>query len=94
MTYVATAVVSALVVFVVFAAVMAPRHWEWYQENKRLTEQLRIRTEERDHYKQLVAPFKWGPQPDEVKIKTPIYGDTNFDPGPIEHRFDDIMDGE
>jgi len=95
--YIIGAIAGSLVTFVVFAAYMAPKHWEWYHDLKYTKEQLRIRTEERDHYKQLAAPSDWGTQPDyEPRIISPkrnAWDDVEVKPGPIEHRFDDILEG-
>ena len=95
MIYVATAVIAGLAVFIGFVVVMAPRHWEVYHENIKLTEQLRQRTEERDHYKSLVRPNEWGtvaqheagikPKKDKVWV--------DVEQGDIHFQFDDIKDG-
>ena len=94
MMFVLGMVAGAAIALVAFVAYMAPKHWDWYQQNVTLKESLRKAIERGDHYKSLTNSIEWGPQPATVKIKTPIYGDSNFDPGPIEHRFDDIMDGD
>ncbi len=91
----ALGLVSGVVVtFIGFVVVMAPRHWDWYQQNKELEKKLRHATEERDHYMDMAYPPEWGPvQSHEDRIKPTRRTFDDVDPGPIEHRFDDIMDG-
>jgi len=94
MTFALGMAAGALITFVVFSAFMAPKHWDWYHDLKHTKEQLRIRTEEREHYKQLVSPTQWGP-PDEheARIVKRVRLSPPADKGAIEHRFDDILDG-
>ena len=89
------AVAGALVTFVGFAVVMAPRHWEWYHQSVEDKETIRKLAEERDHYKNMSYPTEWGPVEQFKERIIPVrdvpYDDV--DSGPIEHRFDDILDG-
>ena len=96
MTFALGMVAGVAIALVAFVAYMAPKHWEWYMENVTLKESLRKAIERGDHYKHMTKPTEWGPvDQHEARIvkKARIYGDSNFDHGPIEHRFDDIMDG-
>ncbi len=101
MTYVATAVLSALVEFIGFVIVMAPKHWEWYQENKDLKRALVEAIAERDHYKNLTSPIQWGPAAlHEARIQTRkekkvvAWDGVTLQPGEaIDFVFDDIKDG-
>ena len=98
MTYVIGAIFGVLVTFIGFVVVMAPRHWEWYQENIKLKAALKSATEERDHYKNLVSPIQWGPQElHEARIikrredKVRAYDGVTLEPGEaIDFVFDDI----
>lgn len=51
---------GALIASIAWVIALAPKHWEDHHEKLRLTEQLRIRTEERDHYKHMTKPTQWG----------------------------------
>jgi len=93
--------VGSLITFVVFVAYMAPKHWDWYHQNVDLKAALRNRTEERDHYKNLVSPIQWGPQElHEARIvarreaKVVPYEGVTIEPGEsVDFVFDDIKDG-
>ena len=101
MTFVLGMVAGSLISFVVLVAFMAPKHWETYHELVDIKEQLRIRTEDRDHYKNLVSPIQWGPQElHEARIikrredKVRAYDGVTLEPGEaIDFVFDDIKDG-
>ena len=86
---------GVVVTFIGFVVVMAPKHWEWYQENRDLTKQLRVAIERGNHYKAVAKPSEWGPveQFKERIIPAKPVPYEDVDAGPIEHRFDDIMDG-
>ena len=101
MSFLLGMVAGGLITFVVFVAFMAPKHWDWYHENVNLKAALRNRTEERDHYKNLVSPIQWGPQElhearviDRRANKTVPYEGVEIQPGEsVEFVFDDIKDG-
>ena len=86
---------GVVVTFVGFVVVMAPKHWDWYQQLKEQAETIRKLAEERDHYKSMSYPSEWGPveqfEDRIIPAKSVPYDDV--DAGPIEHRFDDILDG-
>ncbi len=94
MTFVLGMVAGVAIALVGFVAYMAPKHWQWYMENVTLKESLRKAIERGDHYKHMTKPTEWGPvdQHESRIVKKPrTYPDTSQ--GPIEHRFDDILDG-
>ena len=85
---------GVVVTFVGFVIVMAPKHWEWWQENVELKKALTKAIDRGDHYKQLSTPNQWGPvDQHEARIVAKPRTYPDVDAGPIEHRFDDIMDG-
>ena len=100
MFFVGTAV-GALITFVVFAAFMAPKHWDWYHENIDLRKQLRVAVERAAHYQNLVSPVQWGPKAlHEARIikrredKVVPWQGVELQPGEsIDFVFDDIKDG-
>ena len=97
MSYVIGAVLGVRVTFIGFVIVMAPRHWEWYQENIDLRSQLKVAVERAAHYQQLATPNQWGPvEQHEARIvtkPTPPYQGVTLEPGEsIDFVFDDIRE--
>ena len=96
MTFILGMIAGGLVTFVVFAAYMGPRHWEWYQENLDLRKQLKVAVERAAHYQNLVKPNEWGPvEQHEARIvkKEPPYQGITLQPGEsIDFVFDDIRE--
>jgi len=90
-------VAGSVLSFVVWVAYFGPKHWEWYQRHKEDQATIKRLAEERDHYKHLANPSDWGTvQEHEARIvpkKSTLWDDEDVSAGPIEHRFDDIMDG-
>ncbi len=96
MTFIAGMAIGAIIAMVVFVAYMAPKHWEWYQENVDLKRALVYATEARDHYKNLVRPNEWGAVAQhEARIvpKERPWGFGLSPQGDVEFTFDDIKDG-
>ena len=87
-------VLGALVTFIAFVIVMAPKHWEWYHENVQLKKDLKVALEQAAHYKNLVKPSEWGPvDQHEARIikKERPYDGVTLEPGQaIDFVFDDI----
>jgi hypothetical protein len=73
---------------------MAPKHWDWYHQNKAQAETIRKLAEERDHYKSMSYPNRWGPveqHESRIKPKAPPYQGVTLEPGEaIDFVFDDI----
>ena len=95
MSFVLGMVAGGAVVLVVFVAYMGPKHWEWHQENLDLREQLRVAVERAAHFQNVATPNQWGPV-EQFKERIIPVRDVPYDDvvsGPIEHRFDDILDG-
>ena len=92
------AVAGSLVTFVGITVTMAPRHWEWYHESKADKETIRRLAEERDHYKNMSYPSEWGPTEEhDLRIKhvrEPLWDNDDIIGGQVEHRFDDILEGD
>ena len=89
-------VAGAAIALIGFVAFMAPKHWDWYQQNVELTRSLRLALEEAAHYKSMSYPSEWGPVAQhEARIvpKRHAWEGHDVDAGPIEFRFDDILDG-
>lgn len=95
MIFIGGMVAGAVIALVVFVAYMAPKHWEWYQENIDLRAALVDATEARDHYKNLVRPNDWGAaaQHEARIVRKPKPYDTGSSAGEVSFRFDDIKDG-
>ena len=97
MIFVLGMVAGAAIALVAFVAYMAPKHWDWYHENVDLRSQLKVAVERAAHFQALSTPNQWGPV-EQFKarivptVETP-WVDVDVDAGPIEHRFDDILDG-
>ncbi len=98
MTFVLGMVAGAAIALVAFVAYMAPKHWDWYHQNVDLRSQLRVAVERAAHYQSLATPNQWGPvEQHEARIITKVrpWSDEQAPlPGAIEHRFDDILDGD
>lgn len=96
MSYVIGAVFGVLVTFIGFVIVMAPRHWEWYQENVELKKALVKAIARGDHYKHVATPNQWGTAAQhEARIvaKEPPYQGITLQPGQaIDFVFDDIRE--
>ena len=94
MMFVLGMVAGATIALVGFVAYMAPKHWDWYHQNIDLRSQLRVAVERAAHYQHLATPNQWGPiEQHEARIVTTPKVYPDVDAGPIEHRFDDILDG-
>ena len=87
-------VIGVLITFIGFVAVMAPKHWDWYQQNTDLRSQLKVAVERAAHYQALSTPNQWGPvEQHEARIvkKEPPYQGITLEPGEsIDFVFDDI----
>ena len=93
MEFVLGMVAGSLISFVVLVAFMAPKHWDTYHDLVDTKEQLRVRTEEREHYKNLISPVKWGPREEHESrtVKTrKVYPDAET--GDVRFKFDDIRE--
>ncbi len=95
MIFIGGMAIGAIIALVVFVAYMAPKHWEWYQENVTLKCRLTEVTEERDHYKNLIRPNEWGAvaQHEARIVRTPKEFPYVTEIGDVEFTFDDIKDG-
>ncbi len=97
MTFLLGMIAGGLITFVVFAAFMAPRHWEWYHENVDLRSQLTVAVERAAHYQHLASPIEWGTAEQReagIVKKAPPYQGINLEPGEaIDFTFDDIKNG-
>jgi len=98
MIFIAGMIVGAIIALVVFVAYMAPKHWDWYQQNIDLRSQLRVAVERAAHYQNLVRPNEWGPREQFdariVPVKNmPWDSATDVNPGGLMYEFDDIKNG-
>ena len=86
---------GAITAMVVFVAYMAPKHWDWYQQNVELKNTLGVVTEERDHYKNLIRPNEWGPvaQHEARIVRKPKEFPDVGSAGDVSFTFDDIKNG-
>ena len=96
MMFVLGMVAGASIALVGFVAYMAPKHWDWYQQNVDLRSQLKVAVERAAHYQALATPNQWGPvEQHEARIvaKAPPYQGVTLEPGEsIDFVFDDIRE--
>ena len=97
MTFLLGMIAGGSVTFVVFVAYMAPKHWQWWEENVDLRKQLKVAVDRAAHYQALSTPNQWGPvEQHEARIitkPTPPYQGVTLEPGEsIDFVFDDIRE--
>jgi len=98
MSFLLGMVAGASITFVAFVAYMAPKHWDWYQQNIDLRSLLKVAVERAAHYQHLVSPIEWGPREQHesriIHTKDVPWEGVTIEPGEsVDFVFDDIKDG-